>query len=321
LSIRKIFVTGGAGYFGSVLVGKLLERDDNSIYVLDALHYGPSGVAPYLGKHNYRFLQGDIRDTSLIKSILSQGIDCIVHLAALVGEPLCDLYPDLASSVNVNGTETLVNIANEYDVQHFIFASTCSNYGRQNDEVDENSPLDPKSLYSKTKVMAEEHVMKNACFSTVLRFATLFGSSPRLRLDLLLNEIVYQASTEGAIEIYDSKAWRPLIEVRDASDAVLACINAGSSILNDVFNVGTVNLRKIDLAETVKRCIPQTAIRVVSEGRDKRSYRVSFKKMREKLSFTPRISVAEGIKELTDRFHLLSDREDRKYRNAEGFRP
>jgi len=320
LSIRKIFVTGGAGYFGSVLVGRLLEREDNFVYVLDALHYGPSGVVPYIGKHNYSFLRGDIRDSSLIKGILSQGIDCIVHLAALVGEPLCDLYPDLASSVNVNGTETLVNLANEYDVQHFIFASTCSNYGRQNDEVDEYSPLDPRLLYSKTKVMAEEYVMKHASYPTVLRFATLFGPSPRLRFDLLLNEIVYKALTEGVMEIYDPEAWRPLIQVRDASAAVSECISAGLSTGNEVFNVGAVNLRKIELAETVKKCVPEAKIKVLSGGKDKRSYKVSFSKVTEKLSFTPKISVEQGIRELTDHFRLVSNHKDVKYRNAEGFR-
>jgi len=318
--MHKILITGGAGYFGSVLVGKLLEHEDNSAHVLDALHYGSSGVVPYLGKHNYRFLRGDIRDSSLIRSILGQGIGCIVHLAALVGEPLCDLHPDLASSVNVNGTKTLVDLANEYDVQHFIFASTCSNYGRQNDEVDEYSPLDPRSLYSKTKVMAEEYVMKHASYPTVLRFATLFGPSPRLRFDLLLNEIVYKALTEGVMEIYDSEAWRPLIQVRDASAAVSECISAGSSTGNEVFNVGAVNLRKIELAETVKKCVPEAKIKVLSGGKDKRSYKVSFSKARERLSFIPKIGVEQGIRELTNCLLLVSDHKDVKYRNAEGFR-
>jgi len=318
---NKILVTGGAGYFGSVLVGKLLECEDNFVYVLDALHYGSSGVVHYLGKSNYRFLQGDIRESSLLRHILSQDIDSIVHLAALVGESLCNRYPDLAFSVNVNGTKSLVDLANEYNVQNFIFVSTCSNYGRQNDEVDENSPLDPKSLYSRTKVLTEEYVLKNAYFPTVLRFATLFGASPRLRLDLLLNEIVYQALIERVIEIYDPEAWRPLTHVRDASDAVCACLNAGSSIVNEIFNVGTANLRKIELAYTVRRHVPETAIKVLNGGADKRSYKVSFSKIREKLSFVPKISVDEGIMELTDRLHLPFDHEDGKYRNAEGFRP
>ncbi len=319
--MHKILITGGAGYFGSVLVGKLLEYNDNFVYVIDALHYCSSGVVPYLSRPNYRFLQGDVRDSFLLRYVLSQDIDCIVHLAALVGEPLCKHYPDLAFSVNVDGTRNLVNLAKEYDVRRFIFASTCSNYGLQNDEVDENTPLDPKSLYSQTKVIAEEYVMNHASSPVVLRFATLFGPSSRLRLDLLLNEIVYQASLEKLIEIYDPEAWRPLIHVKDASDAVCACLNAGSSIVNEVFNVGNVNLKKIELAETVRRCIPETEIKILSEGTDKRSYKVSFDKIREKLSFIPKVGVEEGIKELTDLLTLSFDHKDGKYRNMEGFRP
>lgn len=302
---QPILVTGGAGYLGSVLLEQLLDRG-YSVRVLDSLAHGsvPS-LLPAWGSERFEFIRGDVRDeTARRRSI--QGAAAVVHLAAIVGDPACARQPDLAREVNTEATAALVRDAEAAGVERLIFASTCSNYGKMPGDslATEEFELRPVSLYAETKVAAELDVLdfaQNGFTTCCLRFATVYGTSPRMRFDLTVNEFTRDVALGKELVVFGEQFWRPYVHVRDAASAVVAALEAPKgAVAREVFNVGDTseNYRKLDIVELLKRRFPAAAVKFVHKDEDPRDYRVSFEKVQERLGFRAERRVGDGIDEV-----------------------
>lgn len=303
--MKKIFITGGAGYIGTALIPILLEEGFN-VTVYDSLIFDNGDkLLPFISNKNFNFIKGDIRNEELLKNSII-GHDVVIHLAALVGFPLCrEAGKDESYSVNTNGTEIVIR--NMDESQYLLFGSTGSNYGEVVGICTEETPLNPLSIYGKTKTDAETKVM-NRPNSTAFRFATAFGLSNRLRLDLLINDLTYKAYKEGYAVIYESHFLRTFIHVKDIARAFLFAIQNQNKMKNNVYNIGSdqMNYSKKEICELIKKELPNTYFNYadVGEDADKRNYKVSYDKIR-KLGFNTTIDVAEGIKEVIKSMPLI----------------
>lgn len=315
----NILVTGGAGYLGSVLIGKLLQ-EGHRVRVLDALMFGGEGILPHIYNKNFSFVKGDIRDKEVVSKALEK-IHCVFHLAALVGEPACKVNVKLTSQINHDAAVMVGKIAKEKGARKLIFTSTCSNYGVSNlDELaTEESPLNPLSLYAETKIAAEKDLMKlsNEDFAVcVLRMATIFGLSPRMRFNLLINEMVRESHINKKILLYKEDAWRPYAHTEDAADALVSILNAQEQKINkQIFNVGTENCQKKELVDILKKYVPDLTVDKKGGYPDNRDYKVSFEKIKKIIGFSPRRKVADGIDELfwAVRNNIFSNLYDDRY--------
>ncbi len=240
----KILVTGGAGFIGSMLT-PLLLNEGHAVHVLDNLQHGSRSLLGVWAHPDFTFFYGDVRDAQLRERALA-GCDAVVHLAAIVGDPACARHPELARAVNYDASSALVQDSRRHGVGRFLFASTCSNYGRMADPlhyVDETSALHPISLYAETKVSVEQLLLDpgqtGAMCTTALRFATVFGISPRPRFDLTVNEFAVAMIKHKYLQVYGEQFWRPYIHVRDVARGV-ACVLAADAGAVDhaVFNLG-----------------------------------------------------------------------------------
>ena len=301
-SLNSILITGGAGYVGSVLVRKLVNLGYD-VKVIDSLVFGNDGISSLINDKKIEFFNLDIRETEKISSII-QNIDCVIHLAAIVGEPLCKKIPDAAKQINEFATKNLVNICKNKKVKRFIFASTCSNYGSSQNIVNESSPVMPLSLYSECKVNSEKFVLdqNNDIFETcVLRFATAHGLSPRMRFDLLVQEFMRDAIVDKKISIFGADFWRPLVHVEDMADACISAIDASSQLISgQIYNVGNdkENYTKIKLAEIIKEFITDVEIEIIKSKKDPRNYKVSFEKIENLLNFESKYTVRDSVIEI-----------------------
>jgi nucleoside-diphosphate-sugar epimerase len=320
-----VLVTGAAGYVGSVLVDVLL-RGGHRVRAVDSLLHGP---APSLllawGEDEFEFVQADVADRAAMREAI-EGMEAVVHLAAIVGDPACAREPDLARAINVEATRELVRASKDGGARRFLFASTCSNYGKLEEEgvfATEDWPLRPVSLYAETKVKAENDVLEQSgsAFETCcLRFATVYGVSPRMRFDLTVNEFTRDVVLGGDLVVYGEQFWRPYVHVRDAAAAVLTALEAdGEPVAGQVYNVGAneENYRKLDLVELLRARVPSAEIQFVKKDEDPRDYRVSFDRISERLGFRPRHTVSDGIDEVIAllRSGLLDDPYAGVYRN------
>lgn len=302
----SVLVTGGAGYIGSVLTGKLIEKG-YKVRVLDSLIYGINGISKFVSNGSIELISNDIRDTKVIDRAIKD-IDCVIHLAAIVGEPLCNKIPESARQINELATMNLLNACTK-SVKRFVFGSTCSNYGSTADIANEETPLHSLSLYSETKVKSESRILgsKSDSFEPcVLRFATAFGLSPRMRFDLLVQEFIRDAIVNKKISIFGPEYWRPLVHVQDISNAcILAIENDKNLISGQVYNVGdnSQNYTKIALAKMVKDHLQETEIEVQDAKKDPRNYKVSFDKINSKLNFHITKTVNDGIIEILNEIH------------------
>jgi len=303
-SLNSILITGGAGYVGSVLVKKLVSLNYD-VKVIDSLVFGNDGISSLIDEGKIQFFNLDIRETEKISSII-QDVDCVVHLAAIVGEPLCKKIPDAAKQINEFATKNLINICKNNNVKRFIFASTCSNYGSSKNMVNESSPVMPLSLYSECKVNSEKFILEkndenfDAC---ILRFATAHGLSPRMRFDLLVQEFIRDAIVDKKISIFGADFWRPLVHVKDMADACISAINAQSELISgQIYNVGhdNENYTKIKLAEIIKEFITDVEIEIIESKKDPRNYKVSFEKIKNSLNFKPKFSVRDSVIEILE---------------------
>ena len=300
--IKSILVTGGAGYIGSVLTHKLVELGYN-VRIIDSLIYGGDGISDLISKNSVELIEKDIRDEKTLNEAVKD-IDCIIHLAAIVGDPFCKKIPVAAKQINEDATKKLVNISKKQGVKRFIFASTCSNYGSASTIVDENSPIQPLSLYSKTKVNSENFILntKNSSFEPcILRFATAHGLSPRMRFDLLLQEFLRDAILDKKIRIYGPNFWRPLSHVDDISNACITTIKSSKNLISgQVYNVGNTseNYTKKMLAEIIQEFVPSTEIEITGSKTDLRTYKVSFDKIKSNLKFISKKTIRNSIQDI-----------------------
>ena len=302
----KILVTGGAGYVGSALVGLLL-RAGHEVRVLDALLYGGDSLLSVWSDPAFEFVRGDIRDPVVVGPALS-GMEAVVHLAAVVGDPACAREPALAREVNLDASVALIAAAERSGVRRFVFASTCSNYGRMEDPegyVTEDSPLTPVSLYAETKVAVERALLapgrQQKMTATALRFATVFGVSARMRFDLTVNEFTLAMLRDRRLVVYGEQFWRPYVHVRDVGRAVALTLEASSGLVaGRVFNVGSTeeNYQKRQLVNLILPYAPDAEVEYVERLEDPRDYRVSFARIREQLGFEITATVPDGIREV-----------------------
>ncbi len=300
---KKVLVTGGAGYIGSVLVGDLLSKG-YQIRIVDRLMFGGESLLAYIHHQNLEIVSGDIRDEKILNQVLG-GVESVIHLAALVGEPACKENPQVTKAINFQATKKLVSLAKTKGIKRFLFSSTCSNYGISSaaKEASEDLKLNPLSLYAETKIAAEEIVLAKAdknFHPTVLRLATIFGLSPRMRFNLLINEFARDAAVGGEILVVNEKSWRPFLHVRDASRAFLAILTAPlSKIGGQIFNVVGENIQKGRLVSMAKQINPKLKVRLASQGEgDARDYRVSAKKLQQRLKWQAQYSVKDGFREI-----------------------
>ena len=301
----NILVTGGAGYLGSVLTPRLLNAG-HAVRLIDRLLFGRAPIEPLLSQSNLTFLQGDITNLEAYPGLFD-GIDAVIHLAALSNDPSCDLRPGLTESVNYRATLDLAERARRAGVRRFLLASSCSVYGAGVGTVTEDSPLRPVSLYAESKVKAERGLLDLAGdgFSvTCLRQATLYGLSPRMRFDLAINLMVMHALTKGEIFVLGGgKQWRPFLHLIDAARAFEMCLTMPKEAVDgQIFNVGSEeqNYQIDDLARLVQEELgaSEVDVEVVPDDADKRSYRVSFAKIAQVLGFKPTRWPQDGIREI-----------------------
>jgi nucleoside-diphosphate-sugar epimerase len=323
--MNSILVSGGAGYIGSVLVRLLLEGG-YKVRVLDSLKFGGEPIVDLLNNDNFEFIKGDVRNPDDVRKAV-EGIDYAAHLASIVGDPACAKEPDLARSTNYDGSVNFYNICNEMGVKRFVFASTCSNYGKMDDPnscVVETSTLAPVSLYAETKVQTEQFLLSqphtNICKPICLRFSTVYGISSRTRFDLTVNEFTKELALGRELVIFGEQFWRPYCHVIDLARAVVAVMEAEESkVAFDVFNVGDTseNYQKQMLVDEIKKFIPDASVKYVSKNEDPRNYRVAFDKIQNAIGFKITKTVPEGIKQIIqviqDGFILNPD--EQKYKN------
>lgn len=304
--MKTVLVVGGAGYIGSVLTGHLLV-EGYKVVVLDNFVYANNQcVLPYIGNERYRFIYGDLSDVRTLTHAM-QGVSDIVILAGLVGDPITKRYPEISHRVNDIGIQKLLAFCNGKNLNRVVFVSTCSNYGliKENELADENFELNPLSLYAKSKVAAEKYIlgMKGTVdFSPIiLRFATAFGLSPRMRFDLTVSEFVLDLASGKELLVYDPDTWRPYCHVKDFARLISQVLVARSDVVSfEVFNAGgdLNNYTKRGIVELILAKRPECTVKYQQHGSDPRNYRVNFSKVRERLGFTPEFSVSDGIDEL-----------------------
>lgn len=303
--LQSILVTGGAGYIGSVLTRKLVKLGFK-VRVLDSLIFGKKGISDLISDNSIELVIDDIRNQKAVLESIKD-IDCIIHLAAIVGDPLCSKIPQAARQINYLGTKNLIDLCRSGGVRRFIFASTCSNYGSSSTIVNEETMVNPFSLYAETKILSEQYILdsKNENFEPcVLRFATAFGISPRMRFDLLLQEFIRDAVIDKKISVYGPDYWRPLIHIDDISNACITTIKSSKeSISGEIYNVGdnNQNYTKLELAKIVQKYIPETKIEIQESKKDLRNYKVSFDKITNNFKFKITKTVEDGIQEIVDK--------------------
>lgn len=321
---QEVVVTGGAGYIGAPLCLEL-AASGRRVRALDVLLHDQSEVAATLEQAGVQLIRADIRDTAAREAALS-GADAVVHLAAIVGDPACARDPELAQEVNVEGTRALVRDAARLGVSRFVFASTCSNYGRMADPttpIDETGVLAPVSLYAEQKVAMEKALLESddSGFGPVcLRFATIYGVAPRMRFDLTVNEFTRDLWADRRLEVFGEQFWRPYVHVRDAGRAVRTVLDApAEQVANAVFNVGRSgeNYRKLDLVEEIRKLTDRGEVVFVHREEDPRDYKVSFDKIRSILGFETEMTVPDGIAEVLEALEgsRFADPFDGHYRN------
>jgi nucleoside-diphosphate-sugar epimerase len=321
----NVLVTGGAGYVGSTLVPMLLNRG-NRVRVLDSLMHGGDPLLGSWAHPCFEFVKGDVRDADAVRQAL-EGIDAVVHLAAIVGDPACARKPDEARSINLEASLALIEAAKKAGVARFVFASTCSNYGKMKDPdgyVDETSELSPVSLYAETKVAVERALLESTngdgFIGTPLRFATVFGVSPRMRFDLTVNEFTMEMLTKGKLVVFGEQFWRPYVHVVDAGRAIIAVLEApAEAVRGQVFNVGSTdqNYQKQQLVELIQPLAPEAKVEYVHKAEDPRDYRVSFARINERLGYDTTRGVPDGIREVARlvRSGVIEDFGEARFRN------
>ena len=307
--MKNIFIVGGAGYVGSVLIPKLLQKN-YKVTCFDLMIYGEN----LLKKHeNLKIIKGDMRDQNLLKNIIKD-FDSVIHLACISNDPSFELNPDLGKSINFDAFEPLVKICENSSINQFIYASSSSVYGIKNEQnVNEKMSLEPLTDYSKFKVKCEEVLQKynsKNFTTTIIRPATVCGYSPRQRLDVVVNILTNLAYHKKNIKIMGGKQLRPNIHIEDMADAYIKILESNiNKISGEIFNVGFENQTVNKIADIVEKNMPFKITKEIIESNDNRSYHISSKKILDKLNFLPKKNISNAVLDLIDKFEkkIFSD--------------
>ena len=302
--VQRVLVIGGAGYIGSALLPKLLDTGYR-VRLLDLFVYGKEPIQDLLDHPHLEILQADFRQVDRVAEAM-RGMDAVIHLGAIVGDPACALDEELTIDVNLMATHMIAEIAKGYGVNRFIFASTCSVYGASDEILDERSALNPLSLYARSKIASETilHSLADDRFAPViLRFGTIYGLSGRTRFDLVVNLLMAKAVVDGKITVMGGDQWRPFVHVDDAASAVFRVLEAPLKLVDrQTFNVGSdeQNYTLNDVGRIIQRLVSTAELVEMGLDGDRRNYRVSFAKIRKTLSFKPRWTLEQGLQQVKD---------------------
>lgn len=332
--MQTVLVTGGAGYVGSGVLRALLAQGYRAVTV-DTLEFGGESLLDLWSHPNFLLHKCDIADPAAVDRVLqSERFDAVIHLAAVVGDPACKREPERATQVNWEASRRLFDRCAELEIARFVFASTCSNYGRVADRgvfVDESSILAPVSLYAELKVRFERYLLQHAPrrrnFSPVaLRFSTVYGLSSRMRFDLTVNEFAKEIALGRELVVFGEQFWRPYCHVRDFARAFMTVLQAPSEkIAYRVYNVGDTreNYTKQMITEELRRIAPAARIRYVEQVDDPRDYRVNCDLIGRELGFKVSRTVPQGLREVFDvvRLGMVADPDAQRYYNIPHERP
>lgn len=304
----NILIIGGEGYIGNIIIQNLINNGYNITSYDNLIYNHYHSVINKMHIKNYTFVNGDMLDKEKLEKEVIKS-DSVILLAGLVGDPITKKYPKESALINDKGVKNVIDICAKLNTNKFIFISTCSNYGliRNNILADENFELNPLSHYAKSKVDAEKYLLsmkgKTEMSPTILRFATAFGFSPRMRFDLTINEFTYHLSMGNELEVYDVNTWRPYCHVQDFSRLIKIVLNEKKENISfEVFNAGgdTNNATKKMVVELILGKVSEAKIKYQTQGNDPRNYRVSFKKVKTILGFEPIYTIEDGVDEILD---------------------
>ena len=329
--MRKLLLVGGAGYVGSVLTEELLERG-YAVRVLDRLYYGQDGLRNV--RDRVEVIAGDMRTVE--KSVL-EGIDAVINAGGLSNDPTAEYNPKANYEMNTVSTVKLARLCKEQCIPRYIFASSCSIYdtgvgnGQKDQIQDESSPVNPRAAYSRSKYDAERALIEmadNSFCPVILRKGTIYGFSPRMRYDLVVNTFIKDALSKGILNIhYGGEIWRPLVDIRDAARAYIACLEADAALVRaQTFNVCFNNMRISELALRVRETLRQLGIDVDIQPdygyKAVRNYRVSTKKIEQALGIYPKVTVEESVADMVQKIHQYGyvDFDNPKYYNIRWMR-
>ncbi len=325
-AVKKVLVIGCSGYLGSVLVRKLIS-EGFIVYGLDKLMYGDRGIKDLYDNKSFNFIEGDIRDIKVLMDAI-KGCDAVIHLAAIVGDPACKLDAEETITINYLATKTITEVCKYGQINRLIFASTCSVYGSgetPGDLITEESSLNPVSLYAEMKIKSEMAILEAADdnFSpTILRMATLYGLSPRMRFDLVVNLFAARAASKEPITIFGGSQWRPFLHLDDAAGAYIRCLEAPiEKVSGQIFNVGSdhQNYMIKELGNIVKGIVPDVKIKNRDDLADERNYSVSFDKIVSVLGYKTQKTIDDGIREIRQAIEegAIGDYKEKIYSNYE----
>ncbi len=325
-SKSRVLVIGGAGYIGSALIPQLLKAGYR-VRILDLFLFGEEPLADVLHHPDLELIKGDFRQVHKVVESM-QDVDSVVHLGAIVGDPACALDENLTLEINLMAARMIAEIAKGCQVKRFVFASTCSVYGASDEVLNENSSLNPLSLYARSKIASERVLqeMADAHFKPViLRFGTIFGFSGRTRFDLVVNLLAAKAVVEDQITLFGGDQWRPFVHVQDAARAVCLAVEAPADCVeNQILNVGAddQNYTLLQVGELIRKLVPTAQISDADGGSDHRNYRVSFARIRRQLNFQPEWTLERGVTQVISAINsgLVQDYRDARYSNVKFLR-
>jgi nucleoside-diphosphate-sugar epimerase len=320
--IRRVLVIGGAGYVGSALLPKLLAEGYH-VRVLDLLVYGTEAIEDVLDHPRLEVVRADFRQIDRVVDSM-RGVDAVVHLGGLVGDPACAVDENLTIEINLMATRMIAEVAKGWGISRLVFASTCSVYGASDQVLNESSALNPISLYARSKIASERVLLKMAdtfFAPTILRFGTIYGLSGRTRFDLVVNLLAAKALVEGQITVKGGDQWRPFLHVEDAATAVMQALQAPLAVVRaQTFNVGSddQNFTIQEVGELIHSLVPTARLVNLGPDTDRRNYRVAFAKIRAALGFTPEWTIDAGVRQVLRAIEggHVKDYRDAKYSNV-----